>query len=227
MDEYAEAMDPFHGDDELSDVSESGTRGERDNNHSDDGKFRVRKGGKEKDLPNFRAGAPSAQGMRQADIEANTRTEVFGASGTRLDGEFDPDRRMRDAIGKSENVDQNKPNNSVVIPRAVQEGAPSNAKRKGATPEDAIVIGDDAFNSAKPEENTAATSINLKGAHLKRLQGQEKVVSEAAKKYVKQESVLTSAIGKKGKNIGAIRSLIFAINAKEGGKRARLDVIDR
>ena len=34
-------------------------------------------------------------------------------------------------------------------------------------------------------------------------------------------------IGKKGKNIGAIRSLIFAINAKEGGKRARLDVIDR
>ena len=34
-------------------------------------------------------------------------------------------------------------------------------------------------------------------------------------------------IGKKGKNIGAIRSLIFAINAKERGKRARLDVIDR
>ena len=34
-------------------------------------------------------------------------------------------------------------------------------------------------------------------------------------------------IGKKGKNISAIRSLIFAINAKEGSKRARLDVIDR
>ena len=34
-------------------------------------------------------------------------------------------------------------------------------------------------------------------------------------------------IGKQGKNISAIRSLIFAINAKEGGKRARLDVIDR
>ena len=34
-------------------------------------------------------------------------------------------------------------------------------------------------------------------------------------------------MGKQGKNISAIRSLIFAINAKEGGKRARLDVIDR
>ena len=34
-------------------------------------------------------------------------------------------------------------------------------------------------------------------------------------------------IGKRGKNISAIRSLIFAINAKEGGKRARLDVIDQ
>jgi len=34
-------------------------------------------------------------------------------------------------------------------------------------------------------------------------------------------------IGKQGRNISAIRSLIFAINAKEGGKRARLDVIDR
>ncbi|MFQ6613887.1 MAG: KH domain-containing protein [Fidelibacterota bacterium] len=34
-------------------------------------------------------------------------------------------------------------------------------------------------------------------------------------------------IGKRGKNISAIRSLVFAINAKEGGKRARLDVIDR
>ncbi|MFQ6605279.1 MAG: KH domain-containing protein [Fidelibacterota bacterium] len=34
-------------------------------------------------------------------------------------------------------------------------------------------------------------------------------------------------IGKGGKNISAIRSLVFAINAKQGGKRARLDVIDR
>jgi len=34
-------------------------------------------------------------------------------------------------------------------------------------------------------------------------------------------------IGKRGKNISAIRSLVFAINAKEGGKRARLDVIDQ
>jgi predicted RNA-binding protein YlqC (UPF0109 family) len=34
-------------------------------------------------------------------------------------------------------------------------------------------------------------------------------------------------IGKKGRNISALRSLLFAINAKQGGKRARLDVIDK
>ena len=33
-------------------------------------------------------------------------------------------------------------------------------------------------------------------------------------------------IGKHGRNISAIRTLVFAINAKEGGKRARLDIID-
>ena len=33
-------------------------------------------------------------------------------------------------------------------------------------------------------------------------------------------------IGKKGRNISALRTLIFAINAKEGGKRARLEIID-
>ncbi len=33
-------------------------------------------------------------------------------------------------------------------------------------------------------------------------------------------------IGKQGRNISALRTLIFAINAKEGGRRARLDVID-
>ena len=33
-------------------------------------------------------------------------------------------------------------------------------------------------------------------------------------------------IGKGGRNISAILTLVFAINAKEGGKRARLDVID-
>ena len=33
-------------------------------------------------------------------------------------------------------------------------------------------------------------------------------------------------IGKHSRNISALRTLIFAINAKEGGKRARLDVID-
>ena len=33
-------------------------------------------------------------------------------------------------------------------------------------------------------------------------------------------------IGKQGRNISALRTLIFAINPKEGGRRARLDVID-
>ena len=33
-------------------------------------------------------------------------------------------------------------------------------------------------------------------------------------------------IGKSGRNISPIRTLVFAINAKQGGKRARLDVID-
>ena len=33
-------------------------------------------------------------------------------------------------------------------------------------------------------------------------------------------------IGKRGRNISAIRTICFAINAKEGGKRARLEVID-
>ena len=33
-------------------------------------------------------------------------------------------------------------------------------------------------------------------------------------------------IGKSGRNISAIRTIVFAINAKQGGKRARLDVID-
>ena len=35
-----------------------------------------------------------------------------------------------------------------------------------------------------------------------------------------------NVIGKQGRNISALRTLIFAINAKEGGRRARLDVID-
>lgn len=34
-------------------------------------------------------------------------------------------------------------------------------------------------------------------------------------------------IGKRGRNISALRTLVFAINAKRGGKRARLDVIDQ
>ncbi|MDP6532924.1 MAG: KH domain-containing protein [Candidatus Marinimicrobia bacterium] len=33
-------------------------------------------------------------------------------------------------------------------------------------------------------------------------------------------------IGKRGRNISALRTIVFAINAKQGGKRARLDIID-
>ena len=33
-------------------------------------------------------------------------------------------------------------------------------------------------------------------------------------------------IGKRGRNISSIRTILFAINAKEGGKRAQLEVID-
>ncbi len=34
-------------------------------------------------------------------------------------------------------------------------------------------------------------------------------------------------IGKRGRNISALRTLIFAINAKNRGKRASLEVIDK
>ena len=34
-------------------------------------------------------------------------------------------------------------------------------------------------------------------------------------------------IGKHGRNISALRTIVFAVNAKQGGKRARLDVIDQ
>ena len=33
-------------------------------------------------------------------------------------------------------------------------------------------------------------------------------------------------IGKHGRNISALRTIVFAVNAKQGGKRARLDIID-
>ena len=33
-------------------------------------------------------------------------------------------------------------------------------------------------------------------------------------------------IGKRGRNVSAIRTILFAINAKEGSKRARLELMD-
>ena len=38
---------------------------------------------------------------------------------------------------------------------------------------------------------------------------------------------LGKVIGKKGKNINAIRTLLSAANAKDGGKRAILEVIEK
>ena len=38
---------------------------------------------------------------------------------------------------------------------------------------------------------------------------------------------LGKVIGKRGRNISAIRTILFAINAKEGGKRAMLEIIDQ
>ena len=33
-------------------------------------------------------------------------------------------------------------------------------------------------------------------------------------------------IGKGGRNISALRTIVFAVNAKEGGKRANLEIIE-
>ena len=40
------------------------------------------------------------------------------------------------------------------------------------------------------------------------------------------EGDLGKVIGKKGKNVGAIRTLLSAATAKEGGKRAILEIIE-
>ena len=40
------------------------------------------------------------------------------------------------------------------------------------------------------------------------------------------EGDLGKVIGKKGKNVSAIRTLLTAVSAKEGGKRAILEVIE-
>ena len=40
------------------------------------------------------------------------------------------------------------------------------------------------------------------------------------------EGDLGKVIGKKGKNVGAIRTLLTAVSAKEGGKRSILEIIE-
>ena len=182
LQEFEGYQDDDRTDNELSDIEEPDSGGRLNNTHSDDAKFRVKKRRKKRSRghsPNFRAGERSAEGMSQADIEAHTRTEVFGQAATRNDTHIDPDKNMREAIGRSENRDNGNANNNLVVPKAELTGGNSNAKKKGSSREDAIVIGDGAFNVAPPEPRSAATSINLKGAHMKRLRGQTKHVQAA------------------------------------------------
>ena len=40
------------------------------------------------------------------------------------------------------------------------------------------------------------------------------------------EGDVGKVIGKKGRNVSALRTLLFAVNAKEGGKRASLEIIE-
>jgi hypothetical protein len=177
-----------------------GERGDRDNVHSDDAKFRLRKtGGKIKhEDPNFRTGEPSGRGMSQSDIEARTRTHVFGGGVSQHNQEFDPDSRLRDTIGEAENDDSGKTNNSIVVPKAVLQGGGSNAKSKGSSPSrpwaqnssdstrvevdltgDEVDI-DDAFNVAPSESNLIGTAINQKGGKMQRIKGHQKHVEDSA-----------------------------------------------
>ena len=59
-----------------------------------------------------------------------------------------------------------------------------------------------------------------------------KVNSVETEKYVIYELMVGDGdygkiIGKRGRNISAIRTVVFASSMKLGGKRARLDVIDQ
>ena len=55
------------------------------------------------------------------------------------------------------------------------------------------------------------------------VEGEQKIIFE----LTVGDGDFGKVIGKKGRNISALRTLLFAINAKNGGKRARLDVIDK
>jgi len=177
----------FGSDDESSErMSEASADGRKENRHGDDSKFRLKKDkrGREDD-PNFRAGEKSAEGMSQAQIEANSRTEVWGEAGTQHNGELDPDAQLAGAIGKSENRDQNLANNSLHNPKAKLEGGNSNAKKKGPA-EDMVVdlTGaeaevEDTFNSAPGEENLITSGIERKGAANQRTKGREKPKTSA------------------------------------------------
>ena len=55
----------------------------------------------------------------------------------------------------------------------------------------------------------------------------KKKLKQAGKKLKKFfKSDVGKVIGKKGRNVNAIRTLLSASNAKEGGKRAILEIIE-
>ena len=168
--------------DDLSDISESDTEGggELNNTHTDDGKFRVKKRAGKKPIgynPNFNTGEPSAHGMTQEEIESNTRTTTFGTSDVKLEADLDPDNDMSEAIGQSENVDTEHPNNTSVTAK-LEETPPEKPKRKGPV-SSLEKIGALTFNTAKPEQQTAATTINIKGGNMQRVKGHVKHVADS------------------------------------------------
>ena len=52
------------------------------------------------------------------------------------------------------------------------------------------------------------------------------LLDERGQVYTFGDGDYGKVIGKRGRNVSAIRTILFAINAKEGGKRARLELMD-
>ena len=115
--------------------------------------------------------------MTQDEIESNTRTTTFGTSDVKLEAELDPDNDMSEAIAQSENVDTETPNNTSVTAK-LEETPPEKPKRKGPV-SSLQKIGALTFNTAKPEQQTAATTINLKGGNMQRAKGHLKHVADS------------------------------------------------
>ena len=63
---------------------------------------------------------------------------------------------------------------------------------------------------------------NPKEVDIKEVETENQIILELK---VSQDD-FGKVIGKSGRNISAIRTILFAINAKKGGKKARLDVVE-